>query len=208
MIQKERWYLAALVAMALIGSIASNATASEKADWSTDTAHTEINFSVSHFFTPVSGSFGDYDVDLDYDSQNPENSSVTARIQVASINTGNEKRDGHLRTGDWFEAESYPEITFKSTSVRKEGDDQLIATGPLSIKGQSREIELAITLLGTRAIPEQMQQMLGGTREVASFKASTTIDRGDFGVGVGNWAATMVVGGTVDIEILLEAHNK
>jgi polyisoprenoid-binding protein YceI len=208
MIQKQRWYLAALLVMTVIGSIASNATASEKADWSTDKAHTEINFSVKHFFTPVSGSFGDYDVDLDYDSQNPENSSVTARIQVASINTGNEKRDGHLRTGDWFEAESYPEITFKSTSVRNEGDDQLIATGPLSIKGQSREIELTIALLGTREIPEQMQQMLGGTKEVASFKASTTIDRADFGVGVGNWAATMVVGGKVEIEILLEAHTK
>jgi polyisoprenoid-binding protein YceI len=57
-------------------------------------------------------------------------------------------------------------------------------------------------------IPEQMQEMLGGTKEVASFKASATIDRGDFGVGVGSWAATMVVGGEVDSEILLEAHNK
>jgi polyisoprenoid-binding protein YceI len=56
-------------------------------------------------------------------------------------------------------------------------------------------------------IPEQMQQMLGGTKEVASFQASTVIERGDFGVGVGNWAATMVVGSGVTIEILVEAHN-
>jgi polyisoprenoid-binding protein YceI len=53
-----------------------------------------------------------------------------------------------------------------------------------------------------------MQQMLGGTKEVASFKASTKIERNDYGVGVGNWAATLIVGGEVDIEILLEAHRK
>jgi polyisoprenoid-binding protein YceI len=87
------------------------------------------------------------------------------------------------------------------------GDNQLIATGPLTIKGESQQIELPITLLGNQMIPEQMQQMLGGTKEVASFQASTAIDRADFGVGVGSWAATMVVGGEVTIEILLEAHN-
>ncbi len=133
---------------------------------------------------------------------------MEARISVASVNTGNEKRDNHLRTADWFEADRYPYMTFKSTSVRQTGENQLIASGPLTIKGQSHDVELPITLLGKQMIPEQMQQMLGGTKEVASFKASTAIDRGDFGVGTGNWAATMVVGGEVDIEILLEAHNK
>jgi hypothetical protein len=64
---------------------------------------------------------------------------------------------------------------------------------------------LPITLLGTEMIPDQMQEMVGGTKQVASFQASTSVERRDFGVGVGNWAATMVVGGKVDIEILLEA---
>ncbi|MGB5174650.1 MAG: YceI family protein, partial [Thermoanaerobaculia bacterium] len=83
-----------------------------------------------------------------------------------------------------------------------------VARGQLTIKGESREVDLPITLLGKQELPEQMQQMMGGTKEVASFKASTSVDRNDYGVGVGNWAATMIVGGDVAIEILLEAHRK
>lgn len=207
-IDRSRWYLALLLVVALIVSQATASAAPTEGVWSTDAAHTEINFSVKHFFTPVTGSFSDYEIDLDYDSENPDKSTVEARIKVASVNTGNEKRDTHLRSGDWFEAEKHPYMTFKSTSVRRVGANKLIASGPLTIKGQSQDVELPITLLGTQEIPEQMQQMLGGTRQVASFQASTAIDRGDFGVGVGNWAATMVVGGEVNIEILLEAHNK
>ena len=99
-------------------------------------------------------------------------------------------------------------MTFKSTSVRQVGEDRLIASGPLSIKGISRQIDLPVTLLGNQMIPEPMRKMLGGTTEVASFQAKTRIDRGDFEVGTGSWAATMVVGGAVDIEILVEAHKK
>jgi polyisoprenoid-binding protein YceI len=206
-ITKNRWYLAALLVVALVASQLTATAAPTTGAWSTDSAHTEINFSVKHFFTPVTGGFEDYEITLDYNAEEPEKSRVEARIKVASVNTGNEKRDNHLRSGDWFETEKYPYITFKSTSVRKVGDNQLIATGPLTIKGESQQIELPITLLGNQMIPEQMQQMLGGTKEVASFQASTAIDRADFGVGVGSWAATMVVGGEVTIEILLEAHN-
>ena len=206
-ITKNRWYLAALLVVALVASQLTATAAPTTGAWSTDSAHTEINFSVKHFFTPVTGGFEDYEITLDYNAEEPEKSRVEARIKVASVNTGNEKRDNHLRSGDWFETEKYPYITFKSTSVRKVGDNQLIATGPLTIKGESQQIELPITLLGNQMIPEQMQQMLGGTKEVASFQASTAIDRADYGVGVGSWAATMVVGGEVSIEILLEAHN-
>jgi len=94
-----------------------------------------------------------------------------------------------------------------STPVGQAGENKLVASGPLTIKGYSQHVELPITPLGKQKIPEQMQQMLGGTKEVASFQASTAVDRGDFGVGVGNWAATMVAGGEVNIEIVLEAHN-
>ena len=71
-----------------------------------------------------------------------------------------------------------------------------------------QKVDLTITHLGTKQIPEQMQQMLGGSKEVASFEASTSIDRNDYEVGVGNWAATMVVGDKIDITILLEAHRR
>ena len=206
-IANNRWYLAALLVVALVASQLTATAAPTTRAWSTDRPHTEINFSVTHFFTPVTGSFEDYEIALDYNAATPEKSTVEARIKVASVNTGNEKRDNHLRSGDWFEAEKYPYITFKSTSVRKVGENRLVATGDLTIKGKSQQIELPITLLGNQMIPEQMQQMLGGTKQVASFQASTAIERSDFGVGVGSWAATMVVGGEVSIEILLEAHN-
>lgn len=184
------------------------ARAVEPVTWALDPAHTEVKFSVNHFFTPVSGRFAEFDAQLIYDPQHPRRSSVEVKIPVASVDTGNAKRDDHLRTADWFEVEKYPYITFKSTSVRAAGDGQLLARGPLTIKGVSREIELPIAILGQKEIPEMMREMMGGTKEVASFRASATVDRGDFGVGVGSWAATMVVGGEVSIEILAEAHRR
>ncbi|MGB5160169.1 MAG: YceI family protein [Thermoanaerobaculia bacterium] len=206
--RSPKWNLF-LLALALAAAISLAAGApSGAATWGVDQAHTEVNFSVKHFFTPVTGSFDEFEIKLDYNADNPTSSTVDVKIPVSSINTGNEKRDGHLVSQDFFEADKYPYITFKSTSVKANGDDQLVARGQLTIKGESREVDLPITLLGKQELPEQMQQMMGGTKEVASFKASTSVDRNDYGVGVGNWAATMIVGGDVAIEILLEAHRK
>ena len=176
--------------------------------WGIDSAHTEVNFSVTHFFTPVTGTFDDFEVTLEIDPENITASSVEARIAVASVNTGNEKRDGHLRTADFFDAKKYPYITFKSTSIRKVSDDEFVASGVLTIRNQKRQVELPIRWLGTQPIPEEMRGMLGGAKEIASFKASMTIDRNEYGVGSGSWAATMVVGGDVTIDILLEAHRR
>jgi polyisoprenoid-binding protein YceI len=160
--RSPKWSLF-LLALALAAAISlATGAPSAAVTWVVDQPHTEVNFSVKHFFTPVTGSFDEFEIKLDYDAENPASS-----------------RNG-----------------------------QLVARGLLTIKGQSREIDLPITLLGKQDIPEQMQQMLGGTTQVASFKASTAVDRNDYGVGVGNWAATLVVGGDVSIEILLEAHRK
>jgi len=175
--------------------------------WNVDRSHSEITFKVNHFFTPVSGTFGDYEIDLIYDDTNVGNSSVDVRIAVASVDTRNEDRDEHLLSADFFEAERHPYITFRSHSVRRVSDEELVATGPLTIKGVSREIELPIRILGVQDIPDDMRAMLGGINRVAGFKAETRIRRQDFGVGVGSWAATLVVGGNVDIEIALEANQ-
>ncbi len=195
---------ASALAFALLGSSA----AAGPAGWGIDRVHTEINFSVDHFFTPVSGSFGEFEVDLKYDAEHPEHSSVQVRIDVASIDTGNSKRDQHLRSPDWFDAGAHPHISFQSSAVRRAGEGELVATGTLEMRGNKRQIELPIKILGTRQIPPPMQAMLGGAKEVTSFEASTTIDRGDYQVGTGNWAATMVVGGEVEIRILAEAHRR
>lgn len=177
-------------------------------DWIVDPDHTEVTFSVNHFFTPVTGKFSNFDVELDYDPANPEASSVEVTIDVASVDTDNDKRDAHLMSEDFFEAETHPQITFKSTSVTADAQGNLVASGPLTIKGISQEIELPIRLLGVKDIPAEMRDMLGGAEKIASFAASAEVDRRDFGVGVGSWAATLVVGGDVGINISLEAALK
>jgi polyisoprenoid-binding protein YceI len=176
--------------------------------WNVDAPHTEINFSVKHFFTPVTGTFRDFEIEFMFDAEAPENSSVKVSIDVASIDTKNERRDNHLRSGDFFDAERFPRMTFESTSVRKEGSNQLVATGDLTIKETTREVELAIEILGVRDLPPEMQEMMGGITRVAGFEASSTIDRRAFEVGVANWAQTVIVGGEVEISIALEANHQ
>jgi polyisoprenoid-binding protein YceI len=175
--------------------------------WNVDVPHTGIEFSVNHFFTPVSGKFDDYQIDLTFDRENPANSSVEVRIDVQSINTGNERRDNHLLSGDFFEAEKYPHITFRSEEVRAQGENELIARGPLTIKDKTHQVELPIRILGIKDIPAEMREMLGGVEQVASFHTELEIDRSDYGVGVGSWAAALVVGHEVGIEIAVEANR-
>jgi len=191
-----------------VGAGAIENNAAHTMAWSVDAAHSEVNFKVTHFFTPVNGSFRDFQVNFAFDKDHPENSSVEARIAVASVSTGNERRDTHLRSDDWFEAEKYPYMTFKSTAVRKVAESEYVASGDLTIKGVTRQIELPIHVLGVQMIPEQMAPMMGGIKEAASFHATATIDRAEFGVGVGSWAGTMVVGGDVEIELVVEANHK
>ncbi len=201
--------LLALPGLAVIGLMALGEpiTDTRPLDWNVDARHTEINFSVRHFFTPVTGSFGDYEIDLDFDPEYPEKSSVRVKINVASIDTGNEKRDNHLRSADWFDAEKYAYMTFESSSVKRVGENRFLAKGTLAIKDAKRQIELPITLLGVQEIPEQMREMLGGVGRVASFQADAQLDRRDFGVGVGSWAETVIVGAGVDITIVVEANR-
>lgn len=175
--------------------------------WNVDVPHTGIEFSVNHFFTPVTGKFDNYEVDLTFDRENPANSEVAVRIDVNSVNTGNEDRNTHLLSGDFFEADQYGYITFESESVRTNGENQLLARGPLTIKGVTHQVELPITILGVKDIPAEMREMLGGVVEIASFRTELEIDRGDYGVGVGSWAAAMVVGHDVSISIAVEANR-
>lgn len=192
--------------LALLATSALAMTPAPAADvWEVDPNHTEVGFSVKHFFTPVTGKFESFDIDLRYDPEQPEASSVSVVVNVASVNTNNEKRDNHLRSGDFFEADRHQEITFRSQSIGRTGANTLVATGPLTIKGVTRTVELPIEVLGIKDIPEQMREMLGGATRVASFRATTTVDRGDFGVGVGDWAAALVVGHDVTIDVTLEA---
>lgn len=175
--------------------------------WNFDRLHSGIEFSVKHFFTPVTGRFETFDVDLRFDRDDPTNSSVEVEIDVNSITTGNKDRDAHLLTEDFFGADQFGKITFRSDEVEMVADNQLVARGPLTIKDVTRRIELPITLLGVRDLPEEMQAAFGGIEQVASFTSELSIDRGDYEVGTGSWAAAIVVGKEVDIRISVEANR-
>jgi polyisoprenoid-binding protein YceI len=205
LMQPKNWI--ATTALTAFLTIPVAAASAAPGNWTIDRPHTEINFSVNHFFTPVTGTFRDFKVSLEYDAEHPERSQVEVSIDVASVDTGNRKRDNHLKTADWFDAAANPKITFRSKRVRRDGPGRLIATGDLAMRGTTRTVDLPITLLGSKEIPAKMQPMLGGAKTVASFASDLSIDRGDYGVGTGSWAATMVVGGEVKIKILAEAHQ-
>ena len=148
--------------------------------------------------------FDSVDVALQLDPADPTTASVEVRIAVASVNTGRDRRDNDLRSPNFFDAPTYPAITFKSSAVRVTGPDEYVAVGTLTIKDVSKAVELPVRFLGRQEMPTRD----GGTREVAGFEAGLIIDRREFGVGTGDWARTNVVGGDVKIEITIEAARR
>lgn len=169
--------------------------------WDIDKSHTAVNFKINHFFTPVSGSFEDYTVDLKFDPKDLKGSSVDVTIAVKSINTKNEKRDAHLQSADFFNAEKFENIVFKSSSFEKTGDNTFVAKGKLTIKETTTDFELPFTFLGMTEHPWKKGTM------VAGMSSNFVIKRNNYGVGTGDWVATAVVGDDVNVEINVEAHS-
>jgi len=170
--------------------------------WNIDPVHSEVGFSVRHMMvSKVRGRFATFSGKL-VTGESPLDSSVTAEIDLASINTGSEQRDGHIRSADFFEVETYPTMTYRSTGVREAGGDYVL-DGELTLKGVTRNVPLTLELNGFGPDP------FGGTR--AGFTATGEINRRDFNV---NFSAPMETGGAVvadkislhlEIEAVLEA---
>ncbi|GAA1407623.1 hypothetical protein AUR04nite_14300 [Glutamicibacter uratoxydans] len=153
--------------------------------WTLDASHSEVGFSVRHAgISKVRGSFTEFDATLTI-AETIEASSVEANIQIASVNTKDANRDGHLKSADFFDAEQFPTMTFKSTSIKGDADD-LVVVGDLTIRGVTKEVELAAELGG------QAVDAFGATR--AGFFASTTISRKEFGI---TWNAALEAGGVL-----------
>lgn len=169
-------------------------------EWTIDKSHSNINFSIIHFFTPVDGSFEDYTANIQFDPNDLENSSIDVTIPVEGINTKNERRDNHLKSEDFFNASEWPNIQFVSNSIEQTGDNQFVAYGELTIRDVTREFELPFELLGV------MDHPMRENAKVAGITASATLNRTDYGVGVGDWAATAVVGDEVNIQLNLELN--
>jgi polyisoprenoid-binding protein YceI len=175
-------------------------TATKTTIWTLDTAHSVVEFSVKHMmFATAKGRFSEFSGQIALDNEQIENSSVTVEIAAASIDTRDEKRDGHLKSADFFDAENHPTLTFTSTKVEAKGDD-LKVTGDLTIRGVTHPVVLEAEFNGKGVNPWGQQ--------VISYSAKTKINRKDFGL---NWNAALESGGVlvsdeVKIAIEIEAN--
>lgn len=165
--------------------------------WTIDPIHSDVGFTVRHLMSKVRGNFTSFQGELDI-AENPLESSVTATIDLASVDTRNGDRDKHLRSADFFSVDEETSMSFASTSVRYDGDD-LIATGDLTIKGVSKPVELRLEFLGVQNDP------YGNTR--AGFEATTTISRKDWGIvtNVPLDGDRLMIGDAVNVIIAIEA---
>lgn len=164
-----------------------------------DQSHSQIQFTVRHMMiSKVRGQFEQYDGTFQMDEQNPENSIVNVRIETASINTRDEKRDGHLRSADFFEAEKYPYITFQSKRVELVDSNTAKLHGDLTIKNVTKPVVLDVEYTGTAKSP-------WGTTSFG-FTASTSINRKEWGLewNVALETGGVLVGDEVKIDIELE----
>lgn len=166
--------------------------------WEIDPSHSEVGFSVRHMMvSKVRGRFGAFSGTITT-GDSVEASSVSAEIDLSTITTGNEQRDAHLRSPDFFGTEEFPTMTFRSTAVRADGDRWII-TGDLTLKGITKSVDLKTELNGIAP------DAYGGTR--AGFSATTQINRQDFQV---TWNQAIEGGGVVvadkvDITLEIEA---
>ena len=187
----KRVALVALVVMGIVSGIQAQT-------WKPDKAHSTITFSVRHLvITKVSGNFRDFDGTVTFDGKDFSKGSADFTIQSASIATGQDRRDTHLKSPDFFAVDSFPTLTFKSTKVTPVDDKHFKLDGNLTIRGTTKPVTFDCTFNGT-------MDGMGPTR--ASFTATTTINRMDFGV---KWDKTLdngslVVSKDVDIDLELE----
>jgi polyisoprenoid-binding protein YceI len=163
--------------------------------WTIDMAHSEVTFRIRHFMSKVSGSFTDFSGTIQADPANWAGGSVTASIGVASVDTRQPRRDADLRSPRFFNADSFPTITFASRSVAQSGDS-LTITGDLTMRGVTRPVVLKGAVLG----------VMPGERPRAGFEATTTLNRMDYGVA---WNRVLEGGGTMlgdDVEIRINVE--
>jgi polyisoprenoid-binding protein YceI len=196
--------LTVALALALV-SFASAASAAPLR-FDIDKVHSQVGFSIRHFFSKVPGQFKDFSGTIVMDPNAPAASSVEVTIQTASIFTDNDGRDKHLRSVDFFAADSFPTLTFKSTKVASAGKDKVQVTGDLTMRGATKSVVLEVEFLGMGEVGVGGKSM--GTK--AGFDATTSVNRHDFGI---NWNKTLDAGGLmlgedVAISLHIEANLK
>ena len=155
--------------------------------WTIDPTHSEIGFKVKHMmFTNVSGKFDTYEGTIETEENDFTTAKISFSAAIASIDTRNTDRDNHLKSGDFFDAENYPKLTFKGASFTKVNDHNYELTGDLTIKGVSKEVKLPVEFSGL------MQDPWGNTKVGLNIEAK--INRKDWGL---NWNAALETGGVL-----------
>ncbi|WP_030205783.1 YceI family protein [Streptomyces sp. NRRL S-87] len=156
-------------------------------DYVIDPAHSSIGFTVRHaMVTNVRGSFADHEGTLHLDGSDPARSTAAIDVKIASVDTGIADRDGHLRSGDFFDAETFPLMTFRSTEAAFLGGDTYRITGDLTIKDVTRPLSIDLEFNGSATDPYGNQRV--------GFEGSTDILRSDWGL---TWNAALETGGVV-----------
>lgn len=163
--------------------------------WQLDNAHTQVNFSTKHMMvTTVRGTFHDVEGTIELDETDPTRSKGEFRVATASIDTNFAARDAHLRSADFFDAEQFPYVTFRSTEIRRTGDDEYEVSGDLTIRDVTRPATFEVELEG-------IVKGMSGQRH-AGLSAKTKLQRDDWGL---NWNVALEQGGwLVGKEIKLE----
>jgi polyisoprenoid-binding protein YceI len=166
--------------------------AAETSTWSIDPSHSATQFSVKHLvISTVRGQFGKTTGTIKLDEKDLAKSSVEAAVDTTTIDTREPKRDGHLKSPDFFDSAKYPTMTFKSTKVEKAGENELKVTGDLTLKGTTKPVVFDVTYS-----PKAITGMGGETRR--AFTGTTKINRKDFGL---NWSKAVEAGPVVADEV-------
>ena len=177
-----------------------NSGKNEVTKWTLDKAHSNVKFSVTHLVvSETEGTFKIFDGSMENSKPDYSDAKISFNVDVNSINTDNEKRDAHLKSDDFFNAEKYPAMKFESTSFTPDGDNKYKLTGNLTIRDITKPVTFDVTYGG-------IVNAMGGTR--VGFKAKTTIDRFDYNL---KWDKTIETGGLVvskEVNITVNAELK
>lgn len=173
--------------------------AGTKTTWTIDPAHSHVGFGIKHLMiATVRGSFTQVQGAVTVDESDPASASLDITITTASVTTGDEKRDGHLRSADFFDVERFPTMTFRSKRVEAKSNQTFRVVGDLTIRDVTREVPLEVEMLGRAKDP--------WGKEHAAFEATTSIKRGDYGL---TWNAALETGGVLvgdEVKISIEAQ--